>query len=104
MTIKEKLDYITEVSSERQVLLITIEELSELIQALTKMTRQLENDVTLRTDDDQIRHYLYEEIADAYVTLYQVKKKFNLITTDIDEIFSNKIERTYKKLTQNNQE
>lgn len=100
MAIKEKLDYITEVSSERQVLLITIEELSELIQVLTKMTRQLENDVTLRTDDDQIRHYLYEEIADAYVTLYQVKKKFNLITTDIDEIFNNKIERTYKKLTQ----
>lgn len=102
MTISEKLDYITEVSSKKQVLLITIEELSELIQVLTKMTRQLENDVTLRTDDDQIRHYLYEEIADAYVTLYQVKKKFNLITTDIDEIFNNKIERTYKKLTQNN--
>lgn len=102
MTISEKLDYITEVSPKKQVLLITIEELSELIQVLTKMTRQLENDVTLRTDDDQIRHYLYEEIADAYVTLYQVKKKFNLITTDIDEIFNNKIERTYKKLTQNN--
>ena len=102
MTIKEKLDYITEVSPKKQVLLITIEELSELIQVLTKMTRQLENDVTLRTDDDQIRHYLYEEIADAYVTLYQVKKKFNLITADIDEIFNNKIERTYKKLTQNN--
>lgn len=96
MTISEKLDYITEVSPKKQVLLITIEELSELIQVLTKMTRQLENDVTLRTDDDQIRHYLYEEIADAYVTLYQVKKKFNLITTDIDEIFNNKIERTYK--------
>ena len=102
MTISEKLDYITEVSPKKQVLLITIEELSELIQVLTKMTRQLENDVTLRTDDDQIRHYLYEEIADAYVTLYQVKKKFNLITTDIDKIFNNKIERTYKKLTQNN--
>ena len=102
MTISEKLDYITEVSPKKQVLLITIEELSELIQVLTKMTRQLENDVTLRTDDDQIRHYLYEEIADAYVTLYQVKKKFNLITTDIDEIFNNKIERTYKKLTQKN--
>lgn len=102
MTISEKLDYITEVSPKKQVLLITIEELSELIQVLTKMTRQLENDVTLRTDDDQIRHYLYEEIADAYVTLYQVKKKFNLITTDIDEIFNNKIERTYKKITQNN--
>lgn len=102
MTISEKLDYITEVSPKKQVLLITIEELSELIQVLTKMTRQLENDVTLRTDDDQIRHYLYEEIADAYVTLYQIKKKFNLITTDIDEIFNNKIERTYKKLTQNN--
>ena len=100
MTISEKLDYITEVSPKKQVLLITIEELSELIQVLTKMTRQLENDVTLRTDDDQIRHYLYEEIADADVTLYQVKKKFNLITTDIDEIFNNKIERTYKKLTQ----
>ena len=100
MTISEKLDYITEVSPKKQVLLITIEELSELIQVLTKMTRQLENDVTLRTDDDQIRHYLHEEIADAYVTLYQVKKKFNLITTDIDEIFNNKIERTYKKLTQ----
>ena len=100
MTISEKLDYITEVSPKKQVLLITIEELSELIQVLTKMTRQLENDVTLRTDDDQIRHYLYEEIADAYVTLYQVKEKFNLITTDIDEISNNKIERTYKKLTQ----
>ena len=102
MTISEKLDYITEVSPKKQVLLITIEELSELIQVLTKMTRQLENDVTLRTDDDQIRHYLYEEIADVYVNLYKVKKKFNLITTDIDEIFNNKIERTYKKLTQNN--
>ena len=100
MTISEKLDYITEVSPKKQVLLITIEELSELIQVLTKMTRQLENDVTLRVDDDQIRHYLYEEIADAYVTLYQVKEKFNLITTDIDEISNNKIERTYKKLTQ----
>lgn len=100
MTISEKLDYITEFSPKKQVLLITIEELSELIQVLTKMTRQLENDVTLRTDDDQIRHYLYEEIADVYVTLYQVKKKFNLITTDIDEIFNNKIERTYKKLAQ----
>lgn len=101
MTISEKLDYITEVSPKKQVLLITIEELSELIQVLTKMARQLENDVTLRTDDDQIRHYLYEEIADVYVTLYQVKKKFNLISIDIDEIFNNKIERTYKKFTQN---
>ena len=81
---------------------ITMEELGELNQALGKYVRYITSDDTLRQDRCVIEAMVLEEIADVELTLYKFKKMMCIEECDLEAIKEYKVERTYKKLTQNN--
>lgn len=89
---------ITRKSSYEQVLLIVIEELSELIQACSKELRRISVDKTLRTDDNKIRTALIEEIADCMVVIPQLKYKLDINDIELNSIITKKVERTLSKI------
>lgn len=104
MNIEEKLNYICDMSSTQQVILVTVEELAELTQAISKLGRSLRGDITLRKEFIPITKGITEEIADVYITICQIRRKFMIDDDCICDIIDKKVERTYKKLTQNIQE
>ena len=55
---------------------LAIEEMSELIQALSKHKRLLQEDKTLRVDKTQIRENIKEEIADVSIVLIKLKDMY----------------------------
>ena len=55
---------------------LAIEEMSELIQALSKHKRLLQEDKTLRVDKTQIREIIKEEIADVNIVLIKLKEMY----------------------------
>lgn len=55
---------------------LAIEEMSELIQALSKHKRLLQEDKTLRVDKTQIRENIKEEIADVNIVLIKLKEMY----------------------------
>ena len=55
---------------------LAIEEMSELIQALSKHKRLLQEDKTLRVDKTQIRENIIEEIADVNIVLIKLKEMY----------------------------
>ena len=55
---------------------LAIEEMSELIQALSKHKRLLQEDKTLRVDKTQIREDIKEEIADVNIVLIKLKEMY----------------------------
>ena len=55
---------------------LAIEEMSELIQALYKHKRLLQEDKTLRVDKTQIRENIKEEIADVSIVLIKLKDMY----------------------------
>ena len=55
---------------------LAIEEMSELIQALSKHKRLLQEDKTLRVDKSQIRENIKEEIADVNIVLIKLKEMY----------------------------
>ena len=55
---------------------LAIEEMSELIQALSKHKRLLQEDKTLRVDKTQIRENIKEEIADVIIVLVKLKEMY----------------------------
>ena len=85
-------------SSYEQVLLITIEELSELIQACSKELRRISVDKTLRAADDNIRTALIEEIADCMIVIPQLKYKLDINDIKLNSIITKKVERTLSKI------
>ena len=54
---------------------ITIEECSELIQALSKLNRWISGDVTLRASKEEIDSMVLEEIVDVYICLEKLNEK-----------------------------
>ena len=77
---------------------ITIEELSELIQALTKLQRYRTQDITLTATRSMVYKNITEELSDVYLVLEQIKTLYLIADTEIDEIISEKISRTLNKL------
>ena len=55
---------------------LAIEEMSELIQALSKHKRLLQEDKTLRVDKTQIIENIKEEIADVSIVLIKLKDMY----------------------------
>ena len=55
---------------------LAIEEMSELIQALSKHKRLLQEDKTLRVDKTQIRENIKEEIVDVSIVLIKLKDMY----------------------------
>lgn len=77
--------------------LITIEELGELTQALTKYLRYMFYDDSLRKDRIEIEAMILEEVADVELCLAKFKKMFCIEECDLDAIKQFK-ERRLKQL------
>lgn len=73
--------------------IITIEELAELTQALTKYIRYLISDDTLRKDRYEIQDMIYEELADVELCLEKFKKQMCITDEDLKIIKEAKEER-----------
>ena len=73
---------------ERQVYrtIITIEELGELTQALTKYLRYMFYDDSLRKDRIEIEEMIMEELADVELCLEKFKKIMYIDESDLDII------------------
>lgn len=73
---------------------LAIEEMSELIQALSKHKRLLQEDKTLRVDKTQIRENIKEEIADVNITLMKLKDMYFENNIEMIKLIGKKIDRT----------
>ena len=73
---------------------LAIEEMSELIQALSKHKRLLQEDKTLRVDKSQIRENIKEEMADVYIVLTKIKNMYFENNIEMIKYINNKLRRT----------
>ena len=73
---------------------LAIEEMSELIQALSKHKRLLQEDKTLRVDKTQIRENIKEEMADVYIVLTKIKNMYFENNIEMMKYINNKLRRT----------
>ena len=71
-----------------------IEEMSELIQALSKHKRFLQEDKTLRVDKTQIRENIKEEIADVNIVLIKLKEMYFENNIEMIKFIGDKLYRT----------
>lgn len=72
---------------------ITIEECSELIQALSMLNRWISGDVTLRASKEEIDSMVLEEMVDVYICLEKLNEKLEIIPEDFDSIYIFKVTR-----------
>ena len=72
---------------------LAIEEMSELIQALSKHKRLLQEDKTLRVDKTQIRENIKEEIADVNIVLIKLKEMYFENNIEMIKFIGDKIYR-----------
>ena len=77
---------------------LAIEEMSELIQALSKHKRLLQEDKTLRVDKTEIRENIKEEIADVIIVLVRLKEMYFENNIEMIKFIGNKIRRTKELL------
>ena len=73
---------------------LAIEEMSELIQALSKHKRLLQEDKTLRVDKTQIRENIKEEIADVNIVLIKLEEMYFENNIELLKLIENKNDRT----------
>ena len=72
---------------------LAIEEMSELIQALSKHKRLMQEDKTLRVDKTQIRENIKEEIADVNIVLIKLKEMYFENNIEMVKFIGDKIRR-----------
>lgn len=77
--------------------IITIEELGELTQALSKYVRYINSDETLRNSKYEIEYMILEEVADVEICLSKLKTIMNIEEKQLNYIKDFKQER-FKKL------
>lgn len=80
--------------------IISIEELGELIQALSKYVRYINSDETLRNSRIEIEYMILEEIADVEVCLTKLKNIMNIQEKELNYIKhfkQERFERLYNK-------
>ena len=77
---------------------LAIEEMSELIQALSKHKRLLQEDKTLRVDKSQIRENIKEEIADVIIVLVELKGMYFENNIEMMKFIGDKLRRTKELL------
>lgn len=76
--------------------IITIEELGELTQALSKYVRYINSDETLRNSKYEIEYMILEEIADVEICLSKLKNIMNIEEKELNYIKHFKEERFEK--------
>ena len=76
--------------------IITIEELGELTQALSKYERYIFSDETLRNSKYEIEYMILEEIADVEICLSKLKNIMNIDEKQLNYIKDFKQERFEK--------
>lgn len=80
--------------------IITVEELGELIQALSKYVRYINSDETLRNSKYEIEYMIKEEVADVELCLTKLKNMMNIQENELNYIkdFKQKrFEKLYNK-------
>ena len=80
--------------------IITIEELGELIQALSKYVRYINSDETLRNSKYEIEYMILEEIADVELCLTKLKNIMNIQEKELNYLKhfkQERFERLYNK-------
>lgn len=77
---------------------LAIEEMSELIQALSKHKRLLQDDKTLRVNKSEIRENIKEEIADVHIVLTDLKEMYFENKLEMVKMINEKKMRTEKLL------
>lgn len=73
--------------------IITIEELGELTQALSKYVRYINSDETLRNSKYEIEYMILEEVADVELCLTKLKNIMNIQEKELNYIKNFKQER-----------
>ena len=73
---------------------LAIEEMSELIQALSKHKRLLQEDKSLRVDKTEIRENIKEEIADVNIVLIKLKEMYFENNIEMIKFIGDKLYRT----------
>nr|DAH28161.1 MAG TPA: nucleoside triphosphate pyrophosphohydrolase [Caudoviricetes sp.] len=73
--------------------IITIEELGELTQALSKYVRYINSDETLRNSKYEIEYMILEEVADVELCLTKLKNIMNIQEKELNYIKDFKQER-----------
>ena len=76
--------------------IITIEELGELTQALSKYVRYINSDETLRNSKYEIEYMVLEEVADVEICLSKLKNIMNIEEKQLNYIKDFKQERFEK--------
>lgn len=79
---------------------ISIEELGELIQALSKYVRYINSDETLRNSKIEIEYMILEEIADVELCLTKLKNIMNIQEKELNYLKhfkQERFERLYNK-------
>ena len=76
--------------------IITIEELGELTQALSKYVRYINSDETLRNSKYEIEYMILEEVADVEICLSKLKNIMNIEEKQLKYIKDFKQERFEK--------
>lgn len=94
----EKIRQLIKINSIQNILIISIEELSELMQVICKLKRLTNQDKTLRKEEKQIYGELKEELADVYLLLEQIKILTSTNDYEIERRISEKIKRTFEKV------
>ena len=79
--------------------IITIEELGELTQALSKYVRYINSDESLRNSKYEIEYMILEEIADVEICLSKLKNIMNIDEKQLNYIKDFKQERFEKLYT-----
>lgn len=79
--------------------IITIEELGELTQALSKYVRYINSDETLRNSKYEIEYMILEEIADVEICISKLKNIMNIEEKQLNYIKDFKQERFEKLYT-----
>ena len=75
---------------------LLIEELSELIQAVVKLERWENGEITLRYNIDEIYNNLYEELADVFIMMLQFIYKNKIEYKDLLNKMCKKLIRYYE--------
>ena len=91
--------YIAENRHNTEVNILLVEELSELIKAVTKLERYNFCDKSLRCNYHEICSNIYEELADVTIMLFQFIYKNKISQQNLIDEISKKIIRYYETIS-----